>query len=112
MIKQIGKVFDLEEKMGDFLKRLSKKNPIIKKSYSINEIKKIWEEIVEQNLKEDTKIKDYFSRDKLLVISCKNNIVMQEILFNSNYIIENINKKLNQEIVKEINVIRRCNDVE
>jgi hypothetical protein len=105
-------VFDLEEKMGDFLKRLSKKNPIIKKSYSINEIKKIWKEIVDENLKEDTEIKDYFSRDKLLIISCKNNVVMQEIVFNSNHIIENINKKLDQDIVKEIKVIRRCNNVE
>jgi hypothetical protein len=103
-------VFDLEEKMGDFLKRLSKKNPIIKKSYSINEIKKIWEEIADENLKEDTEIKDYFSRDKLLIISCKNNVVMQEIVFNSNEIIENINKKLSQDIVNEIKVIRRCND--
>ncbi|MDK2945981.1 Protein of unknown function [Geotoga petraea] len=96
--------------MGDFLKRLSKKNPIIKKSYSINEIKKIWEEIADENLKEDTEIKDYFSRDKLLIISCKNNVVMQEIVFNSNEIIENINKKLSQDIVNEIKVIRRCND--
>ncbi|TGG87349.1 DciA family protein [Geotoga petraea] len=100
----------MEEKMGDFLKRLSKKNPIIKKSYSINEIKKIWEEIADENLKEDTEIKDYFSRDKLLIISCKNNVVMQEIVFNSNEIIENINKKLSQDIVNEIKVIRRCND--
>jgi hypothetical protein len=107
MTKQTGRVFDLEEKMGDFLKRLSKKNPIIKKSYSINEIKKIWKEIVDENLKED-----YFSRDKLLIISCENNIVMQEILFSSNDLIEKINTKLDQDLVQEIKVIRRCNDVE
>jgi hypothetical protein len=112
MTKQTGRVFDLEEKMGDFLKRLSKKNPIIKKSYSINEIKKIWKEIVDENLKEDTEIKDYFSRDKLLIISCENNIVMQEILFSSNDLIEKINTKLDQDLVQEIKVIRRCNDVE
>jgi len=104
-------VYDLEEKIGDFLKRLSKKNPIIKKSYSINEIKKIWKEIIDENLKEDTEIKNYFSRDKLLVISCKDNIVMQEILFSSNDLIEEINKKIDEEIVKEIKVIRRCTDV-
>jgi hypothetical protein len=105
-------VFDLEERMGDFLKRLSKKNPIIKKSYSINEIKKIWKEIVDEKLKEDTEIIDYFSRDKLLIVSCKNNIVMQEILFISNDLTEKINTKLDQNLVKEIKVIRRCNNVE
>jgi hypothetical protein len=105
-------VFDLEERMGDFLKRLSKKNPIIKKSYSINEIKKIWKEIVGEKLKEDTEIIDYFSRDKLLIVSCKNNIVMQEILFISNDLTEKINTKLDQNLVKEIKVIRRCNNVE
>lgn len=102
----------MEEKIGDFLKRLSKKNPIIKKSFSINEIKKIWKEIIDENLKSDTEINNYFSRDKLLVISCKDNIVMQEILFSSNDLIEEINNKLDEEIVQEIKVIRRCTDVE
>ena len=101
-------VYSLEEKMGDFLKRLSKKNPIIKKSVSINEIKKIWKDIIEENLKEDTEVNNYFSRDKLLIISCKDNIVMQEILFNVNELIEKINQKLDEVTVNEIKVIRRC----
>lgn len=101
-------VYNLEEKMGDFLKRLSKKNPIIKKSVSINEIKKIWKDIIEENLKEDTEVNNYFSRDKLLIISCKDNIVMQEILFNVNELIEKINQKLDEVTVNEIKVIRRC----
>lgn len=101
-------VYNLEEKIGDFLKRLSKKNPIIKKSVSINEIKKIWKDIIEENLKEDTEVNNYFSRDKLLIISCKDNIVMQEILFNVNELIEKINQKLDEVTVNEIKVIRRC----
>ncbi|BBE31933.1 hypothetical protein OSSY52_20740 [Tepiditoga spiralis] len=91
----------------DILKSLSKKDKIIKKIYNTSSIEDIWNNVIEKKLKKYTKIENYETKNKILIVSCNKNIVMQEILFKKNEIIKIINEQLNEEIVVDIKVIRR-----
>lgn len=91
----------------DILKSLSKKNKVIKKIYNTSSIESIWSNVIGETLKKYTKVENYETKNKVLVVSCNKNIVMQEVLFKKNEIIKIINEQLNEEIVVDIKVIRR-----
>ena len=91
----------------DILKSLSKKNKVIKKIYNTSSIESIWGNVIGETLKKYTKVENYETKNKVLVVSCNKNIVMQEVLFKKNEIIKIINEQLNEEIVVDIKVIRR-----
>ncbi|MDN5341652.1 MAG: hypothetical protein PWP28_527 [Oceanotoga sp.] len=94
--------------IGDILKKMSKKDNVIKKVYNISIIKKNWNELFTDKLNIYTEPVEYYPRDKILIISCQDNIVMQEMLFLRKQVIDKINSYFNEVVVKEIKVIRRC----
>jgi hypothetical protein len=96
----------LEEFIGDVLKRISKKNGFLKKALNLSNLREEWDKVCPELFLKKTYVKDYNSKEKLIVIECENNIIMQEIFFQKDLLIKKINDYFDDEILKEVRVIR------
>ena len=86
----------MEERFEEVLKRLSFKNPSLKKIYIVSKIRNEVKKWLPEDLAEEVHVVNYIISEKTLLLACSNNFVKQEIVFRENEILKKLNLFLEQ----------------
>lgn len=81
----------MEERFEEVLKRLSFKNPSLKKIYIVSKIRNEVKKWLPEDLAEEVHVVNYIISEKTLLLACSNNFVKQEIVFRENEILKKLN---------------------
>lgn len=95
----------MEEKFEEVLKKLSFKNPSLKKIYVISKLRDESYNFLPENLIQEVKVVNYSINERALLLSCSNNFVKQEIVFRENEILKSINLIFGSDEIKKIKLV-------
>ncbi|HOB15476.1 MAG TPA: DciA family protein [Defluviitoga sp.] len=95
----------MEERFEEVLKRLSFKNPSLKKIYIVSKIRNEVKKWLPEDLAEEVHVVNYIISEKTLLLACSNNFVKQEIVFRENEILKKLNLFFGTDEIKKIKLV-------